>query len=267
MVYIKMIFALPNQITLFENREYIYGFRNPILVNIKAENDGLLIFDNKDTPAYKKGMGVGNNIMLKAQKLGETSLSLRLFGIIPIKTMHVDVVPYKEVVACGNTVGVKIKADGILIIGLSDVISVNGKRMIPAKESGLKPGDLILEVNNRHMGSALDLMEEIDKSLGTEISIKYKRGSNYNHTKIVPVISSEDKKYRVGMWVRDNAAGIGTLTFYDPQSKGFGALGHGITDIDTGTIMPVGKGEIIESNILTIKRSTSGNLASSKVYL
>lgn len=257
--YLRMLFSLPNQITLFENKEYNYNFKSPFLVNLEAENDEILIFESKDSKVSNKKNGFNDSIMIKAKKLGRTSLSLRLFGLIPIKTMQVDVVPYKEVIACGNTVGVKIKVDGILVIGLSDVETVNGERLLPARDSGLKPGDLIVEVNNKKIENAYELMSEIDNSQGQRISIKYKRGNSYNNTKVTPVMAVEDKKYRVGMWVRDSTAGIGTLTFYDPQSKGFGALGHGITDIDTGTIMPVDKGEIIESNILTIKKGTKGN--------
>lgn len=257
--YLRILFALPNQITLFENKEYNYNFKSPFLVNLEAENDEILIFQSKDSKVSNKKYGLNDNIMIKAKKLGRTSLSLRLFGLIPIKTMQVDVVPYKEVIACGNTVGVKIKMDGILVIGLSDVETIDGQRLLPARESGLKPGDLIVEVNKKKMESAYDLISQIDKSQGQKISIKYKRGNTYNYTKVTPVMAVEDKKYRIGMWVRDSTAGIGTLTFYDPQSKGFGALGHGITDIDTGAIIPVDRGEIIESNILTIKKGAKGN--------
>jgi len=126
--------------------------------------------------------------------------------------------------------------------------------LIPARDSGLKPGDLIVEVNNNKVDTAYDLMNEVENSMGENIWVKYKRGNSYNNTKVTPVKSAEDNKYRVGMWVRDSTAGIGTLTFYDPVTKGFGALGHGITDIDTGAIMPVQRGELVESNILTVKK-------------
>ncbi|HPD01150.1 MAG TPA: SpoIVB peptidase, partial [Acetivibrio sp.] len=138
--YLRMLFSLPNQITLFENKEYNYNFKSPFLVNLEAENDEILIFESKDSKVSNKKNGFNDSIMIKAKKLGRTSLSLRLFGLIPIKTMQVDVVPYKEVIACGNTVGVKIKVDGILVIGLSDVETVNGERLLPARDSGLKPG-------------------------------------------------------------------------------------------------------------------------------
>lgn len=257
--YIRTIFNVPSQITLFENQEYVYNFKSPFLVNIEADNNDILIFESKDTKVSSNQHQLNDQIMLKAKKLGRANLSLRLFGLIPLKTMHVDVVPYKEVIACGNTVGVKIKVNGILVIGLSDVETVDGSRILPAKDSGIKPGDLIVEVNSNKIHGVHDLVSEIERSKGEDIWVKYKRGNSYNNTKMKPVVSVDDKKYHVGMWVRDSTAGIGTLTFYDPVSKGFGALGHGITDIDTGSLMPVDKGEIIESNILAIKKGTRGN--------
>ena len=99
---------------------------------------------------------------------------------------------------------------------------------------------------------------EINNSQGKSINISFKSGIAENKTALIPVIASDDKKYHIGLWVRDSTAGIGTLTFYDPETSSFGALGHGITDIDTGTLMPVASGEIIESSILGIKAGKSG---------
>ncbi|MFZ5988853.1 MAG: SpoIVB peptidase [Bacillota bacterium] len=257
--YARAIFTVPSQITLFENQEYVYNFKSPFLVNIEADNNDVLIFESEDTKVSKGHYKLSSPIMFKAKKMGRVNLSMRLFGLIPLKTMRVDVVPYKEVVACGNTIGVKIRINGVLVIGLSDIETIDGKKVLPARESGIKPGDLIVEVNKNKLSNIYDLTKEIEKSNGGDILVKYKRGNSFNSTKVKPVISVDDKKYHVGMWVRDSTAGIGTLTFYDPKSKGFGALGHGITDIDTGALMPVDKGEIIESNILAIKKGSRGN--------
>jgi stage IV sporulation protein B len=172
--------------------------------------------------------------------------------------VKVDVVSNKQIAACGNTVGVKIKINGILVIGVSDVDTENGKKMLPSRESGIKPGYIILQANDKTLDGIDDLINEIDRSHGKPIKIKYKYGSIQGLASITPVISSDDKRYHIGLWVRDNTAGIGTLTFYDPATQTFGALGHGITDVDTGTLMPVETGEILESSILGVKKGTSG---------
>lgn len=257
--YVREIYNLPNQLTLFENQEYEYNFKSPFTVNIQADNKDMLIFESKDSKLGSSYYNLSDPIMFKAKKLGRVKLNMRLFGLIPLKTLQVDIVPYKELVACGNTIGVKLKIDGILVIGLSDIETINRENVLPAKESGIKTGDLIIEVNGKKVDSISDLQREVEGSNGESIQIKYKRNNTYNNTRIKPVISMEDNKYHLGMWVRDSTAGIGTLTFYDTKTNSFGALGHGITDIDTGILMPVEKGEIIESNILAIQKGRQGS--------
>ncbi len=252
--YIRIITALPGKLTLLEGEEYVYDFKSPLLISIKADKEGVVKLNNSESKNSN-----ASPISLKSIKKGCVNLQMRIFGVIPLKTMEINVVPNKVIAACGNTVGVKLKISGILVIGLSDVEDLNGNRSIPAKQSGLKPGDLIMQVNQVKMGNIDDLIGEINKSEGGKITITYKHGDIYNNVDIKPVKSADDKKYHIGLWVRDSTAGIGTLTFYDPETKRFGALGHGITDLDTGTLMPVKSGEILESSILAIKKGRQGN--------
>ncbi|MDQ2086635.1 SpoIVB peptidase [Herbivorax sp. ANBcel31] len=256
--YIGTVFSLPNQITLFENKEYTYDFKSPFFVNIKPDTEDILIFESKDTKVNNGYYRLSDPIMFKPQKMGRVHLNMRLFGFIPLKTMQVDVVPNREVIACGNTIGVKINVEGLLVLALSDFDTLDGKSVLPAKEAGIKPGDLIVEVNRKPVDSISGLIEYLDKSNGKNIHVKYKRGNSYHNTKISPAMSLENRKYQLGMWLRDSTAGIGTLTFYDPETGGFGALGHGITDIDTGILMPLDEGEIVESSILAVKKGRQG---------
>lgn len=257
--YIKTVFSLPSQITLFENKEYTYHFKTPFLVNIKPDAGDVLIFESKDISLNNGYYKLSNPIMFKPQKMGRVNLNMRLFGFIPLKTMQVDVVPDREVVACGNTIGVKIDVEGLLVIALSAFETLDGKNLIPAKEAGIKPGDLIVEINRKPIDSIGHLIKYLAKSNGEDIHIKYKRGSGLHNTIIKPSISLESEKYQLGMWLRDSTAGIGTLTFYEPKTQKFGALGHGITDIDTGILMPLEIGEIIESSILAVKKGKQGD--------
>jgi stage IV sporulation protein B len=257
--YIRMITLLPGKLTLMEGEEYVYDFKSPLLVSIKADKEGVVKLNNSELKGSSGYIKIVNPISLKSVKKGCVNLKMRIFGVLPLKTMEINVVPSKKIVACGNTIGVKLRISGILVIGLSDVEDINGNKSIPAKQSGIKPGDLITQVNKVTPKSTDDLIAEIEKSKGEKLKITYKRGNSYNEVEIKPVMSVDDKKYHIGLWVRDSTAGIGTLTFYDPQSMCFGALGHGITDLDTGALMPVDTGEILESNILAIKRGKQGN--------
>lgn len=256
--YMRAIFDLPNQLTLFESQEYVYNLESPFFVNIQADKTDIVKLENNHS---KKNSLVKliNPVLIKPQRMGTVNISMKILGFLPIKTVQVDVVPYREVVACGKTVGVKLKLEGILVVGLSDIETVEGKKELPAKNAGIKAGDLIIAVNGNEINNTEALINAIDSSNGNDIKVKYKRDNKKEVITLKPIKSIEDNKYHLGMWVRDSTAGIGTLTFYDPKNNSFGALGHGITDIDTGALMPVENGEIVESNILTIIKGRSGN--------
>ena len=141
-----------------------------------------------------------------------------------------------ELIPVGQTVGVKLFSDGVLVVGFSDGES-------PAKDCGLKEGDVITAIG----GQSLDTIEEFRQLLAENgedaAALTVKRGSRTIELSAEPE-KDEDGEYRLGAWVRDSMAGIGTVTFYDPQTGAFAALGHGITDVDTGKLMPLSRGMI-----------------------
>lgn len=256
--YIQAVLSVPGQITIIEGEEHILNFKSPFLVSIKADKEDVLKVNGEFVKSRGSFYKMFSPMSFWSQKGGSVSLRVSVFGLIPLRTMKVDVVPDKMLVACGNTIGVKLRIDGILVIGMSDVETKDGRRLIPARDGGIREGDLIIEANDKSLKSIKELVEEIDKTGGKLLKLKYKRGESYYTALITPVKAADDDKYHIGLWVRDSTAGIGTLTYYDPDTMGFGALGHGITDIDTGTLMPVKTGEILESRILSIKRSKTG---------
>ncbi|PYG86830.1 stage IV sporulation protein B [Ruminiclostridium sufflavum DSM 19573] len=256
--YLQAFSVIPKKLTLLEGEEYVYNFQSFYFVNIKADNTGALQLNDKEIEANGNYLELMSPLAFKTQKKGTVNLDFKVFGVIPLKTMQVDIIPSKKLVACGNTVGVKINMNGILVIGVSDVESCAGERIAPAKEGGIRIGDIIYEINGKKLEDINDLIKQIDDSKGQKLDLKYKRGNAVMHTLINPIEGINDKKYHIGLWVRNSTAGIGTMTFYDPESNIFGALGHGITDIDTGLLMPVNSGEVLESNIVAIKRGVQG---------
>lgn len=258
LLYLRSILAVPGEITLLEGGDSTYDFRSPFLVNIQLDKDGIVKLSEGEVKASSNYLKLSNPVSMRPESNGSVSLKLRLLGLIPLKTMKVDVVPDREIAACGNTIGVKLKIDGILVIGVSNVETMDGGSELPVADSGIKPGDLLVEANNKKLESVSDLIMEIENCGGGSIKLLYKSGGNLNECYVRPVIAVDDKKYHIGLWVRDSTAGIGTLTFFDPITGGFGALGHGITDIDTGTLMPIENGEILESNILGVKKGKQG---------
>lgn len=257
--YIITFITVPEEIILLEGEEYSYDFKSPFLINIKTDNSKAISLNNKDLKASGEFVSLSDSLKFRTNQNGRVNLNLSFFGLLPLKTMKVDVIQNKELVACGNTVGVKLKIDGILVIGISDVETIDKRRILPVKDSGIKPGDTITKVNDKEINSINELIKEINISNGNKIKIGYKRGLSYNESQIQPVKSFDDNRYHIGLWVRESTAGIGTLTFYDPGSGYFGALGHGITDIDTGLLMPIQSGQILECSIVGIKKSTNGS--------
>ena len=256
-IYAYAFWSLPEELVLLEGEEYIYYFQNILPVKISADNNSAIQIKRNDAKQTNY-IRISNSVLLKTHNKGSLNLCVSMFGLIPVKTIKVDVIPNINIVACGNTIGIKLKLDGILVVGMTDVETVDGKKVFPVKDTGLKTGDFIIRVNGRNMEDVNDLIAEIDASKGEKIDIQYRSGDNYNNIYVKPVMSIDDKRYHIGLWVRDNTAGIGTLTFYEPDTLCFGSLGHGITDIDTGVLMPAKWGEILESNILAIKKSENG---------
>ena len=186
-------------------------------------------------------------------KIGKVNFSLNLFNLIPLKNIDVNVIPKTTVVPMGNAIGMKLYTAGVLVVGMSEI---EGKK--PYENSGIKEGDRIVQINQNQIDNTDDLMEAVNQSNGNKISVQYVRDEKTITTSIKPVKNSSNE-YKIGLWVRDAAAGVGTLTFYEPASRMFATLGHGIMDIDTLDLIKIANGELVTTNILSITKGTKGN--------
>lgn len=189
------------------------------------------------------------------QKTKRSIAKLSLAGIIPIKTVGINRVEPKEVVVIGTPFGAKIYSEGVMIIGMTDVDTKSGKTN-PAAIAGLKTGDMILTVNGKKIQSNEQLAEIVNNSNGEKLLFKIKRDDKKFETLIKPEFCETDNSYKIGIWIRDSCAGIGMLTFYDPQTKILAGLGHGICDQDTGKLVPIDNGKILDAQILSYKKGT-----------
>ena len=158
----------------------------------------------------------------------------------------------------GNSIGVSLYTNGALIVGTSDVTDQDGITHFPAIDAGLLPGDIIEKVNGVSVKDAGHLSQLVNKVKGQSVDLECRRDNRVFVTKIIPIKDAADDKYRLGLWVRDSTAGVGTLTFVDPETEYIGALGHAITDVDTGAMLSVKDGEISESSIIDIKIGKKG---------
>lgn len=158
----------------------------------------------------------------------------------------------------GYPIGIKLKTKGFIVISLSEIENYEKEPYSPASEGGIKVGDNIISINEIELKNSNDITEIINKTKGNTIKIKLLR-DNIELVKEVKPVKCVDDNYKLGLWIRDSTAGVGTLTFYDKKNNIFGALGHGIIDSDTNVIMPIEKGDILSAEIKSIKRGEKGN--------
>lgn len=182
---------------------------------------------------------------------------LKLLGIIPVKTAWLQEVDETYVVPCGTPFGLKMLTDGVVVVGLNPVETASGA-ISPADMAGIEKGDVILTVDGEEVHSNQELTTCVRKSAGKPMRFALRRGEALLELEVTAAKSLADGEYRCGIWVRDSSAGIGTVTFYDPQSGVFGGLGHAVSDVDTGEAMPLASGEVVPVHITGVQKGEAG---------
>ena len=186
----------------------------------------------------------------------ENDVDLRLLGIFPIKTVKAEAIERPELIPCGIPFGIKIITGGAIVTELGEVDGENGYSS-PAKDGGIRCGDIIIKVNGVDITKNNDISDAVQ--LDTEKSrIIHIRDGKTMETDIIPIKSNKDSLFKIGMWVRDSSAGIGTMTFYNPADGTFGGLGHAVCDIDTGQMLPLLSCEAVSVNISGVTKGFSG---------
>ena len=231
-IYILVITNIPDNMIVFEGETIkVNNF-----LGFKIENDTVEASSSSQT---------------KLNNVGKTTMQVSLFDNIFIKNMEVDVLPRTKVIPNGNIAGVKLYTSGILVIGMSEIEGIDNKKYKPYANSGITEGDSIISIDNTKINSTEDLINTVNSSYGKDLSIEYVHNNKTAVCSITPV-QTANSEYKLGLWVRDSAAGVGTVSFYEPSSKTFGALGHGITDIDTEELINIESGEFVTTRILNI---------------
>lgn len=199
------------------------------------------------------GRAQGASLSVRAgEESGTAQVVFRLLGLVPVKTMTVTVEQPKVLIPGGRSLGVAIETEGVVVVGSSDL----GNRASPARRAGVQPGDVIRSVNGTLIENSQQLSQMV--SDGQTVELEIVREGEVRTLQVQPEIDPRDDAYRLGVWVRESTAGVGTLTFYDPDDGSFGALGHAITDVDTGIEFPIGEGAVYENEIVQITRGEKG---------
>lgn len=254
----QLFASFPNELRLFSGQWKQLHLTMPVSAQVSVENPEILHVNGTAKHSFR--LNLEEPISLHSEKAGNTEVRLKLFGTIPLKTVKVNVVPDLKVIPGGQTIGVKIKSDGILVVGHHLVTISEGEKISPGDDANIQLGDLIVRVNGIHLNDVTKVSRFVNEAgkNNQPIELTILRNGKTFTTKIRPVYDKTDKSYRLGLYIRDSAAGVGTLTFYAPDQGVYGALGHVITDMDTQTPIIVGDGQIVHSNVTSIAKSHNG---------
>lgn len=243
-------YDFPDEVRIIKGKQQRVELNIPITFELLCDQKDNLIINGLSS-GEKININLKDPLILQSSAQGIYNLKFKLFGVIPVKKMRVFVLPEKKVIPGGHSLGVKLRPDGVIVVGFASVIDQSGQRSYPAQDSGIQVGDTIMMVNNIKIFGADDLAKKVNNSRGNPISLTVRRQDKTINL-IIKAIKSNTNVYQIGLWVRDIAAGVGTLTFYDPETGFYGALGHVISDADTGRVIEVGEGEIIRSRVTSI---------------
>ncbi len=230
-MYISNVTLIPKQIVLLEGENY----KIRTLLGIDVIQTSAVVSENGNT----------------------SQVNLNMFGNT-VKQINVTRLENIEVIPVGKIIGLKLYTNGVLIVGMSEIENVNHQKERPYENLNIQEGDTILKVNDLEIQTIENLQKEINKSDGKNIDLTILKEDGTIETSNIKPVKVSNTEYKLGLWVKDAATGVGTLTYYEPNSKSFAALGHGITDSDTDKLIDIDSGNIVTSKIVSIQKGEQG---------
>lgn len=211
--------------------------------------------EESNIPAGAVHIDLSRQVTMMMSSDQSYQMNVKIFGILPFKQVGIQVIRDQELTPVGAPIGIYVKAEGLLVVGVGDFQGMDGISYCPAKYV-VKSGDYILQLDGEPVTTKTDFVRRVEECQGREVTLRIKRGEDILDVKAQPVQNS-DHKYKLGIWIRDNAQGVGTMTYIDADGN-FGALGHGINDVDTSTLMNLDDGTLYETEIIAIKKGRDG---------
>ncbi|WP_066257462.1 SpoIVB peptidase [Neobacillus drentensis] len=244
---IQQYLAIPKTITVFEGQDYSFQKAAPVSAALGSHHSNITL--NQET----------HTVSMKASENGKSEMLLEFAGI-PIKKVDVHVLKDFRVIPGGQSIGVKLNTVGVLVVGHHLINTISGKKS-PGEIAGIKIGDIITEINGNKIEKMTDVAPFVQAAgqEGKPLDMVISRESGKITTKLTPLKDKGENIYKLGLYIRDSAAGIGTMTFVHPQSKKYGALGHVISDMDTKQPIVVEDGQIVRSTVTSIEKGSNGD--------
>lgn len=258
--YHSMLDSIPNQIYLKKGENVEIECMVPVSVQVLSEDTEVLSdLSNTTYDSFVKRMEKIGKETLADLEIGNHNAMCYLLGVLPVKEVNLSVVEEKELYASGRVVGIYGATQGVLVLGTSMIESVSGEKVEPA-ENLLFAGDYIVAINDKKVSRKEDLVKLIQESDTDSVVLSLWRNEELIRVAIHPVkalTENDGEQNMLGIWVKDDMAGIGTLTYYS-EDGAFGALGHGIGNGKTNDLLKISRGELYEANVLKIKKGERG---------
>lgn len=247
---------IPEHFSVAEGEETSFSLDLPLYTTLLSESEEVILKGDSGIPQDEIRIRPDQEFSLYARKDGNFRLGLKLFGTIPFKEISVNVEDACYAVPCGMPVGIYLKSRGVMVIGTGKVTDENGSEAEPAYGI-LQSGDYIEAINGEPLSDKEALITSLNRMGEGEALLRVRRGGRELELS-VDTVKTADGSRKLGAWVRDDTQGIGTMTYLKPDG-GFGALGHGISDSDTGRVVEIENGALYETEILGIEKGSAGN--------
>lgn len=218
----------------------------------------------EESKAVLKVTNENSGFSMVSDKTGSYHIPVKLFGVFHVKDMDVKVIEKMKLAPSGEPIGIYVETNGLLVLDTAEIEGKDGLTYAPG-ENLLKSGDYILKWNNTVVPTIQKLNQEIQKTKDKKVPVIIRRGKERIELAIRPVLAT-DGTYKIGTWIREDTQGIGTLTYVTEDGK-FGTLGHGITDVDTGTLLNLNGGELYRTKIMGITKGLSGEPGELQGYM
>lgn len=238
---------IPTHITLFEGQQI--NIDKAVPVSATASSEPSIVALSQDE----------QSVSLLAKKQGKNEVFLELAGL-PVKKVDVNVLKDFKVIPGGQSIGVKLNTLGVLVVG-HHLVTTNEGKVSPGELAGIQVGDIITEINGQKIEKMSDVAPFVQEAgqNNKPLKLMVSRENGKIETELLPQKEKSEEYYKLGLYIRDSAAGIGTMTFYHPESKKYGALGHVISDMDTKKPIVVDDGQIVRSTVTSIEKGSNGN--------
>lgn len=259
-IYYTFYSGIPSHINIRAGENQTLDFGVPVtgeLTRMEEFSEAVAVSEQQDSnvPRESISMDLSRFVTLHAMNTDVYCLQLKLFGFLPLKQVEVQVIEDEKLIPAGIPIGIYVKTEGVLVVGVGEFQNQNGVDSAPSRYL-LKSGDYILEVNGEKVQNKASFKDTIQNCGGKELILTVLRKEETFDVKVLPC-QDESGVYKLGIWIRDNAQGVGTLTFLQEDGK-FGALGHGINDVDTRELLKLERGTLYHTDIIAIRKGVNG---------